>query len=147
MLKQPEGPEKGPLDDIRVVEMATMMAGPYGATLLGDLGADVIKLESPRGDDSRHLGPQRDGQRSSFLSLNRNKRGLMLDLARPAAREAFERLARTIDVFITNIREPALSRLGLGCSRNHRSYLVAVRNRLYWPVVRHLRPDTSEARS
>ncbi len=113
MLKQPAGPQKGPLDDIRIVEIATMMAGPYGATLLGDLGADVIKLESPHGDDSRHLGPQRDGERSPFLSLNRNKRGIVLDLARPAAREAFERLVQTTDVFITNMREPALSRLGL----------------------------------
>ena len=112
-MNQPAGPQRGPLDDIRIVEIATMMAGPYGATLLGDLGADVIKLESPHGDDSRHLGPQRDGERSAFLSLNRNKRGIVLDLARPAAREAFERLARTTDVFITNMREPALSRLGL----------------------------------
>ncbi len=71
MLKPPRGSTAGPLEGIRVVEMATMMAGPYGATLLGDLGADVIKLESPRGDDSRHLGPERDGERSPFLSLHR----------------------------------------------------------------------------
>ena len=113
MLKPSRGSTAGPLEGIRVVEMATMMAGPYGATLLGDLGADVIKLESPRGDDSRHLGPEREGERSPFLSLNRNKRGMVLDLTQPGAREVFERLARTTDVFITNIREPALSRLGL----------------------------------
>jgi crotonobetainyl-CoA:carnitine CoA-transferase CaiB-like acyl-CoA transferase len=57
-----------------------MLAGPYAATLLGDLGADVVKVESHYGDDSRHLGPARDGQRSPFLSLNRNKRSLVLDL-------------------------------------------------------------------
>ena len=106
--------------------MATMMAGPYGATLLGDLGADVIKLESPYGDESRHLGPERDGERSPFLSLNRNKRGVVLDLRRPTAQEVFGRLARTADVFITNIREPALSRLGLSYEqvREHRSDII-----------------------
>jgi crotonobetainyl-CoA:carnitine CoA-transferase CaiB-like acyl-CoA transferase len=102
----------GPLDGIRVLDMATMLAGPYGATLLGDLGADVIKVESFYGDDSRHLGPERDGERSPFLSLNRNKRGVVLDLRRPAAQEVFARLLKTSDVLITNVREPALSRLG-----------------------------------
>jgi crotonobetainyl-CoA:carnitine CoA-transferase CaiB-like acyl-CoA transferase len=103
----------GPLEGIRVLDMATMLAGPYGATFLGDLGADVIKVESPYGDDSRHLGPERSGERSPFLSLNRNKRAIVLDLGRPPARGVFGRLAETADVLITNIREPALSRLGL----------------------------------
>jgi crotonobetainyl-CoA:carnitine CoA-transferase CaiB-like acyl-CoA transferase len=74
------------LAGVRVLDMATMLAGPYAATLLGDLGADVIKLESHYGDDSRHLGPERDGERSPFLSLNRNKRSLVLDLGKPACR-------------------------------------------------------------
>jgi crotonobetainyl-CoA:carnitine CoA-transferase CaiB-like acyl-CoA transferase len=103
----------GPLEGIRVLDMATMMAGPYGATVLGDLGADVIKIESHYGDESRHLGPERDGEKSAFLSLNRNKRGIVLDLRRPAAQEAFARLVATTDVLITNIRGPALSRLGI----------------------------------
>jgi crotonobetainyl-CoA:carnitine CoA-transferase CaiB-like acyl-CoA transferase len=103
-----------PLEGVRVLDMATMLAGPYGATLLGDLGADVIKVESFYGDESRHLGPQRDGERSPFLSLNRNKRAIVLDLRRDPAREAFARLVSTADILITNIREPALSRLGLG---------------------------------
>ena len=103
----------GPLDGIRVLDMATMLAGPYAATYLGDLGADVIKVESTHGDDSRHLGPERDGEHSPFLSLNRNKRGIVLDLARPEARAVFARLAKTADVLITNVREPALSRLGI----------------------------------
>lgn len=102
----------GPLDGIRVLDMATMLAGPYGATLLGDLGADVIKVESFYGDDSRHLGPERQGEHSPFLSLNRNKRAVVLDLRRPAAQEVFARLLKTSDVLITNVREPALSRLG-----------------------------------
>ncbi len=116
----------GPLAGIRVLDMATMLAGPYAATYLGDLGADVIKVESPYGDDSRHLGPERDGERSPFLSLNRNKRSLVLDLGRPGAREVFARLAATTDVLITNVREPALSRLGLGYEqvRAHRRDVI-----------------------
>ena len=108
--------------------MATMLAGPYAATYLGDLGADVIKVESPYGDDSRHLGPERDGERSPFLSLNRNKRGIVLDLGRPGARDVFARLAATADVLITNIREPALSRLGLDYEqvRAHRRDIIWV---------------------
>ncbi|MBM4334846.1 MAG: CoA transferase [Deltaproteobacteria bacterium] len=97
-----------------MLDLATMLAGPYGATLLGDLGADVIKVESHFGDDSRHLGPERDGERTAFLGLNRNKRGIVLDLQRESARSAFARLLGTTDILITNVREPALSRLELG---------------------------------
>jgi crotonobetainyl-CoA:carnitine CoA-transferase CaiB-like acyl-CoA transferase len=94
--------------------MATMLAGPYGATLLGDMGADVIKVESFFGDDSRHLGPQRDGERTAFMSLNRNKRGVVVDMTRgEAAREVLGRLIASSDVLITNIRGAALSKLGL----------------------------------
>jgi crotonobetainyl-CoA:carnitine CoA-transferase CaiB-like acyl-CoA transferase len=90
-----------------------MIACPYAATLLADLGADVIKVESPRGDEMRHLGQQRDGESGSFIGINRNKRGIVLDLTKPAGREALARLAETADVLITNTREPALSALGL----------------------------------
>jgi len=123
-----KSPAAGPLTDLRVLDMSTMMAGPYAATLLGDLGADVIKVESPYGDESRHLGPERDGERSAFLSLNRNKRDIVLDLRLPDAQEAFARLAATADVFITNIREPALSRLGLDYEqvRRHREDIIWV---------------------
>lgn len=102
-----------PLDGIRVLDLATMLAGPYAATLLGDLGADVIKVESHYGDDSRHLGPERDGQRSPFLSLNRNKRSLVVDLTTEEGRGVFAKLAVTSDVVITNVRGPALTKLGL----------------------------------
>jgi crotonobetainyl-CoA:carnitine CoA-transferase CaiB-like acyl-CoA transferase len=104
---------RGPLSGIRVLDLATMLAGPYAATLLGDLGADVIKVESFIGDDSRHLGPRRGDQRTSFLSLNRNKRGIAIDLREAGAREVFARLVATTDILITNIREPALSNLGV----------------------------------
>lgn len=119
----PTGSE-GPLVGLRVVEISTMMAGPYGATLLGDLGADVIKVESPVGDDSRNLGPSRGGERSAFLSLNRSKRDVVLDLHTAGAQEVFGRLVASADIVITNVREPALSRLGLD-----------------YPAVRRHRPD------
>jgi len=116
----------GPLAGIRVLDVATMLAGPYAATLLGDLGADVVKVEPRQGDDSRNLGPRRDGERAAFLSLNRSKRSMVLDLERPDAREVFGRLAATSDVLITNVREPALSRLGLAYEqvRRHRPDVV-----------------------
>ena len=123
-----QSPSAGPLEDLRVLDVSSMMAGPYAATLLGDLGADVIKIESPYGDESRHLGPGRDGERSAFLSLNRNKRDIVLDLRLPDAQEAFARLAATADVLITNIREPALSRLELDYEqvRRHREDIIWV---------------------
>jgi len=114
-VTQPPG-AGGPLAGIRVLDLSTMLAGPYGATLLGDLGADVVKIESHEGDESRHLGAHKGGEHAPFLALNRNKRGIVLDLAKPAAREAFGRLAATADVVVTNVREPALSRLGLDYS-------------------------------
>ncbi len=119
---------EGPLSGLRVVEVSTMMAGPYAATLLGDLGADVIKVESPLGDDSRHLGPRVGGERSAFLSLNRSKRGMVLDLHRAEDREVFASLMATADIFITNVREPALSDLGLDYDqiRGHREDIVWV---------------------
>jgi len=103
----------GPLQGLRVLDVSTMLAGPYGATILGDMGADVIKIESHYGDDSRHLGPRRGTERSPFLSLNRNKRDLVLDLQRDEARDVFARIVKTADILITNTREPALSKLGL----------------------------------
>lgn len=118
----------GPLAGIRVLDVSTMLAGPYAATLLGDLGADVIKVESFYGDDSRHLGPERDGQRSPFISMNRNKRSLVIDLRQAAARETFKRLLATTDILITNIRGKALAKLGLEYEqvREHRQDIIWV---------------------
>lgn len=108
------GMEKGPLEGIRVLDMATMLAGPYAATLLGDMGADVIKVESFFGDDSRHMGPGREGERTAFMSLNRNKRGVVLDLTRgESAHTVLRRLVAESDILITNIRGSALKKLGL----------------------------------
>ena len=118
----------GPLAGLTVLDTATMLAGPYGATLLGDLGADVIKIESPRGDDTRHLGPERGGERAPFISVNRNKRSIVLDLIEARDQEIFGRLAAKADALITNVREPALSRLGLAYEqvREHRPDIIWV---------------------
>jgi crotonobetainyl-CoA:carnitine CoA-transferase CaiB-like acyl-CoA transferase len=116
--------------------MATMLAGPYAATLLGDLGADVIKVESHYGDDSRHLGPEREGERSPFISINRNKRSLVLDLRQDEAQQVFTRLLKTTDVFITNVREPACSKLGQSYEQ-----VKAQRPDVIWVGVTAFGPD------
>ncbi len=124
-----------PLAGLRVLDVSTMLAGPYGATLLGDLGADVIKVESQYGDESRHLGPKRDGECGPYLSLNRSKRDLVLDLLTPQGQEVFARLAATADVLVTNVREPALGRLGLEYEqvRRHRPDVVWIRVTAFGP--------------
>ncbi len=131
----------GPLDGIRVIDAGTMLAAPYGATLLGDLGADVIKVESPNGDESRHLGPEKNGERAPFLSMNRNKRGMVLDLTKDEGRGVFARLAATADIVITNIREPALTKVGLSYEqvRQHRADVI-------WVGVSAFGPDGPYAR-
>ncbi len=105
------GTPLGPLAGLRILDISTMMAGPYAGTLMGDMGADVIKVESHYGDESRHLGPSRDGERSAYLSLNRSKRSLCLDLRKGESQEVFARLVKSSDIIVTNVREPALSKL------------------------------------
>lgn len=126
----------GPLDGIRVLDVSTFLAGPYAATLLGDFGADVVKIEPPEGDESRHLGPERGGERAPFVAVNRNKRGVVLDLESGSGRAAAGRLIATADVLITNVREPALSRLGLSYeqARAHRDDII-------WAGVTAFGPD------
>ena len=123
-----ENTAQGPCTGLRVLEISTMMAGPYAGTLLGDLGADVIKVESHYGDESRHLGPKRGTERSAYLSLNRSKRGVVLDLRRDDAQEVFSKLVATSDIVITNIREPALSKLKLDYEsvKGHREDIIWV---------------------
>ncbi|GAA2253555.1 MULTISPECIES: CaiB/BaiF CoA transferase family protein [Kitasatospora] len=105
----------GPLAGVRVVELASVIMAPYAAQQLGDLGADVIKVEPPTGDMTRHLPPQRhSGMGAGALNLNRNKRSVAIDLKAPNGRDALLALIATADVFITNVRPHALARLGLG---------------------------------
>ncbi|MBN8907714.1 MAG: CoA transferase [Rhodospirillales bacterium] len=104
----------GPLAGIRVIDVTTVVLGPFAAQVLGDMGADVIKVETTEGDATRSIGPSRTpGMGSYFAALNRNKRSLALDLKRPDAREALLRLVEGADVFVHNMRAGAAQRLGL----------------------------------
>jgi crotonobetainyl-CoA:carnitine CoA-transferase CaiB-like acyl-CoA transferase len=108
-------PPTGPLAGIRILDLTSVILGPYATQILADFGADVIKVESPAGDIMRHVGPMRnDGMGHIYLNLNRNKRSIALDLKQAAARDALRRLAATADVFVTNVRPAAMARLGLG---------------------------------
>ncbi len=104
----------GPLDGVRVVDLSTMISGPLGAMILGDLGADVIKVESKGGDATRAVATRRGDMSASFLNNNRNKRSLVLDLKNPDGRDALLKLIATADVVIQNFRPGVVDRLGIG---------------------------------
>ena len=105
----------GPLTGVKILDLTAVVMGPYATQNFGDLGADVIKVESPDGDIMRHMGAAtRPAMGPIHWALNRNKRSLVLDLKKPAAREALLRLAATADVFVHSMRPDAIERLGLG---------------------------------
>ncbi len=111
----PVTPPTGPLAGIRVIDVTTVVLGPMCSQTLGDMGAGVIKIEPPQGDDLRMVGPSRTpGMGSYFANLNRNTRSAVLDMKQPAEREALYRLVETADVFVHNMRLGAAQRLGLG---------------------------------
>lgn len=104
----------GPLHGIRVVELTSVVLGPWACQFLGDMGADVIKIEAPRGDSNRTLGASRHpGMAALYLTCNRNKRSLVLDLKKPGARDALLKLVATADVFVHNNRPQVMTKLGL----------------------------------
>jgi crotonobetainyl-CoA:carnitine CoA-transferase CaiB-like acyl-CoA transferase len=104
-----------PLEGIKVLELGNFIAGPFCGMLLGDMGADVIKIERPtRGDQTRAMPPMVNGESASFAALNRNKRSLVLDLKQQAARDMVLALVKTSDVFLENNRPGALEGIGLG---------------------------------
>ncbi len=105
-----------PLDGIRVVDLTRILAGPFATMTLADLGADVIKVERPgTGDETRHWGPPfHEGVATYFLSVNRNKRGMALDLKHGRGKEILWRLLESADVLVSNFRPGVMVRLGLG---------------------------------
>src|SRR6516225_10331022 len=109
----------GPLAGVRVLDASRVLAGPFCGQLLGDLGAEVVKIERPgSGDETRGWGPPFAGPLSAyFLSCNRNKRGLTLDLAHPEGRRLFHELVRRSDVVLENFRADSAERLGMSPSQ------------------------------
>lgn len=114
--RQAAGPDQptGPLAGIRVIDLTINVLGPVCTQILGDMGADVIKVESPDGDDMRRIGPSRSERMGAFfLNMNRNKRSIVLDLKRPENRATLLELVETADVFVHSMRPSAVERLGL----------------------------------
>jgi crotonobetainyl-CoA:carnitine CoA-transferase CaiB-like acyl-CoA transferase len=106
--------KSGPLEGIRILDLTTVMLGPYATQILGDYGADVIKIESPDGDSTRTTGPTIEpGMAATFIGVNRSKRSIVLDLKQAAAREVLLDLTETADVLIYNMRPQKMASLGL----------------------------------
>jgi crotonobetainyl-CoA:carnitine CoA-transferase CaiB-like acyl-CoA transferase len=104
----------GPLHGVRILELTSVVLGPWACQILGDLGADVIKIEPAGGDSNRQLGPRaHDGMAALYLTCNRNKRSVVLNLKNPAGKEALLKLAETADVLVHNYRPASMERLGL----------------------------------
>ena len=130
----------GPLAGIRVIDLTAAVLGPVATQILGDLGADIIKVEPPEGEMMRGIGPARHpGMAAYFLNVNRNKKSLVLDLKRPQARDALLRLAATADVLVHNMRPSAAERLGIDYAA-----IAAVNPRIVYAWASGYRKDGPE---
>jgi formyl-CoA transferase len=119
-----------PLEGIRVLDFCSYIAGPYCPTLLADLGADVIKIEAHRGDQTRRFPSTLKGETRIFLGVNRNKRGMVVDLKQPAGREIVYKLVGTADVVVENFRPGVADRLQIGYDQ-----LSAINPRLIYASI------------
>ncbi|HEX6989075.1 MAG TPA: CoA transferase, partial [Bacillota bacterium] len=113
---QPAGSRPGPLAGLKVLDLSRVLSGPYCSMMLADLGADVIKVERPgSGDDTRAWGPPFvNGEAAYFLSINRNKRSITVDLKQERGLEIVYRLARQADVVLENFRPGTADKIGVG---------------------------------
>jgi CoA:oxalate CoA-transferase len=115
--------QHGPLSGITIIDLSRILAGPYCTLLLAELGARVIKVEPPhQGDDARQYGPFRNGKSAYFISVNRGKESIALDLKSPAGRETFERLLDKSDALVENFRPGTMEKLGYGWDALHPRY-------------------------
>src|SRR3989344_4635744 len=106
-----------PLLEIKVLELGGVLAVPYASMMLGDMGAEVIKIEKPGGDDTRHwLPPSVGGESAYFLGVNRGKKSIVLDLKTDKGKEVLRALVLTADVLIENILRGSLVKLGMSCA-------------------------------
>src|SRR3984957_8001669 len=115
----------GPLQGIRVIDLTRVLAGPFATQSLGDLGAEVLKIEPPGGgDETRRFPPFTEGESHYFLGINRNKKSLVVDLQQEAGKEILRRLVATADILVGHIRPGVMDRLALGYAAlaeiNHR---------------------------
>jgi len=105
----------GPLQGIKVLDLTRVLAGPYCTMMLGDLGAEVIKVETPTiGDDSRHFGPYQHGESAYFMSLNRNKQSITLNLKTDEGKKILKEFVKKVDIIVENYRPGTMEKLGLG---------------------------------
>jgi len=111
---QPVAASTGPLAGIRVLDLTQFILGPVATQILGDMGADILKIESPDGDQNRYIGPSPiPAMAALYMGMNRNKRSAVLDLKSPAGRAALYRMAKECDVFVHSLRPDAAERLGV----------------------------------
>ncbi|MBN2739434.1 MAG: CoA transferase [Rhodobacteraceae bacterium] len=103
-----------PLEGLRILDLTRVLSGPFATALLADLGAKILKLESPQGDDYRHIGPFRDGESALFALTNRGKSSVVIDLKTPEGQALARQLASQCDVVVENFRPGVAARLGLG---------------------------------
>jgi len=123
--------EKGALQDVKILDLTRVLSGPFAAMWLGDLGADIIKIETPKvGDDARFTPVHVNGNSTFFAAINRNKRSVTLNLKSPEGREIFLEMVKQADVVMSNYRPGVMERLGLGYDQ-----LSAVNEKIIWATV------------